>query len=103
MPDSREQIMARALRLVAHDEEGHAFEAVVPAIVQTSLFTFANFAEMSDVFAGKTTRNVYSRTTNPTVTLFEKKMAAKTGERVGLRIHAPDLLLFDPDNGSRLR
>jgi cystathionine beta-lyase/cystathionine gamma-synthase len=85
VPDSREHILARARRLVAHDEEGHAFQAVVPAIVQTSLFTFANFAEMSEVFAGKATRNVYSRTTNPTVTLFEKKMAAleETDDAIG--------------------
>jgi cystathionine beta-lyase/cystathionine gamma-synthase len=77
--------LARARRLVAHDEEAHAFQAVVPAIVQTSLFTFANFAQMSDVFAGKAFGNVYSRTTNPTVAMFEKKMAAleETEDAIG--------------------
>jgi len=80
-----EDPIARARRLVAHDEGGHAFEAVVPAIVQTSLFTFANFQEMSDTYAGKRSRNVYSRTTNPTVTLFEQKMAAleETDDAIG--------------------
>jgi cystathionine beta-lyase/cystathionine gamma-synthase len=74
--DSRDSALARARRLLAHDETPHADEAVVPAIAQTSLFTFSSFAEMSDTFSGKTQRNVYSRTTNPTVALFERKLAA---------------------------
>jgi cystathionine beta-lyase/cystathionine gamma-synthase len=68
--------LARARRLLAHDDAPHADQAVVPSIAQTSLFTFASFAEMSDTFSGKLARNVYSRTTNPTVALFEKKLAA---------------------------
>ena len=32
-----------------------------------------------------------------------ERLQVQSGERVGLRIHAPDLLLFDPENGSRLR
>lgn len=80
-----EDRVARARRLVAHDSEAHAFDAVVPGIVQTSLFTFANFQEMSDVYAGHRSRNVYSRTTNPTVTLFEQKIAAleETEDAIG--------------------
>ena len=74
--DLRNTELARAQRLLAHDVEAHAAEAVVPAIAQTSLFTFASYAEMADTFAGNRQRNVYSRTTNPTVTLFEQKMAA---------------------------
>jgi cystathionine beta-lyase/cystathionine gamma-synthase len=76
MLDARQTIMARAQRIVAHDEDAQAFEAVVPAIVQSSLFTFANCAEMAEVFSGRKSRNVYSRTTNPTVAAFEAKMAA---------------------------
>ena len=73
--DARQSAVARARRLLAHDAHAHADEAVVPSIAQTSLFTFDSFAEMSDTFAGKRTRNVYSRTTNPTVSMFERKMA----------------------------
>jgi cystathionine beta-lyase/cystathionine gamma-synthase len=69
---------AEAERIVAHDGP-HAFEAVVPPIVQTSLFTFATLADMVETYAGRKARNVYSRTTNPTVTLFEQKMAALEG------------------------
>lgn len=64
--------------IVAHDDE-HAFQAVVPAIVQTSLFTFRNVAEMVETYAGRLRRDVYSRTTNPTVTAFEQKIAALEG------------------------
>lgn len=75
-PDTRDNELMRAQRLLAHDNEAHAGEAVVPAIAQTSLFTFQSYAEMADTFAGNRSRNVYSRTTNPTVTLFEQKIAA---------------------------
>ncbi len=69
---------AEAERIVAHDGS-HAFEAVVPPIVQTSLFTFATVADMAGTYAGRIRRDVYSRTTNPTVSLFEAKMAALEG------------------------
>jgi cystathionine beta-lyase/cystathionine gamma-synthase len=72
----RDSALARARRLLAHDDAPHSDRAVVPSIVQTSLFTFDSFAEMSDTFSGKQSRNVYSRTTNPTVSLFEQKLAA---------------------------
>ncbi|SEE58727.1 Cystathionine beta-lyase/cystathionine gamma-synthase [Rhizobiales bacterium GAS188] len=68
----------RASLLVAHDEM-HAFEAVVPPIVQTSLFTFNTFEEMASTCRGERARFVYSRTTNPTVRLFEEKLAALEG------------------------
>jgi cystathionine beta-lyase/cystathionine gamma-synthase len=72
----RQSAIADAERIVVHDEEQHDFGAVVPPIAQTSLFTFASVAEMLETFSGKRARNVYSRTTNPTVTLFERKIAA---------------------------
>ncbi len=74
MPDR----FAEAERIVAHDGP-HAFEAVVPSIVQTSLFTFPTMADMVETYAGRKSRPVYSRTTNPTVTLFEEKLAALEG------------------------
>jgi cystathionine beta-lyase/cystathionine gamma-synthase len=74
--ESREEAIKISQRLLAHDPEAYADGAVVPAIAQTSLFTFEDFAEMADTFAGKRSRNVYSRTTNPSVTAFERKIAA---------------------------
>jgi cystathionine beta-lyase/cystathionine gamma-synthase len=74
--ETRAQAINQAQRLLAHDAEDYADDAVVPAIAQTSLFTFKSFAEMSETFAGRRIRNVYSRTTNPTVSAFERKVAA---------------------------
>lgn len=73
--DRAEERIAAACQIVAHDD-GHAFEAVVPSIVQTSLFTFRNVADMVETYAGRKSRDVYSRVTNPTVREFELKMAA---------------------------
>ena len=77
--------LTEAQRIVAHDGD-HAFEAVVPPIAQTSLFTFETVADMAATFAGERSRFVYSRTTNPTVRLFEEKMAALEGaeDAIGL-------------------
>ena len=44
--------VAEAATLLAHDEPFPG-GAVVPPIYQTSLFTFANYAEMADTFAGR--------------------------------------------------
>jgi cystathionine beta-lyase/cystathionine gamma-synthase len=85
MSMQREIMIADAERIVAHDSEAHDFGAVVPPIAQTSLFTFESVAEMLETFSGKRARNVYSRTTNPTVTLFERKLAAleQTDDAIG--------------------
>nr|WP_322100071.1 PLP-dependent transferase [Geminicoccus roseus] len=64
--------------MCAHDprfDEG----AVVPPIYQTSLFTFRSYAEMRSVFAGEKQQAIYSRVGNPTVQVFEEKMARLEG------------------------
>ncbi|HVO03606.1 MAG TPA: PLP-dependent transferase [Candidatus Cybelea sp.] len=60
---------------VVHDE-ANAFDAVVPPIVQTSLFTFSSYAEMEETYKGLKNRPTYSRGLNPTVRVFEEKLAA---------------------------
>jgi cystathionine beta-lyase/cystathionine gamma-synthase len=67
--------LARAMAILAHDED-HAYEAVVPPIAQTSLFTFGSYAEMEATYRGEKVRPTYTRGLNPTVRLFEEKMAA---------------------------
>jgi cystathionine beta-lyase/cystathionine gamma-synthase len=64
--------------LLAHDPR-FAEGAVVPPIYQTSLFTFANYAEMESVFAGEVPHPIYSRVGNPTVAQFEDKIARLEG------------------------
>jgi cystathionine beta-lyase/cystathionine gamma-synthase len=67
--------LARAMAILAHDES-HAYDAVVPPIAQTSLFTFGSYAEMEETYRGQKVRPTYTRGLNPTVRLFEEKMAA---------------------------
>ena len=76
---------ARAQLIVGHDGD-IAYNAVVPPIVQSSLFTFSSVAEMRETFAGERKAWVYSRTTNPTVRAFEEKIAALEGtqDAIGL-------------------
>ena len=60
--------------IVAHDAES-LLGAVVPPIVQTSLFTFDSYDEMIAAYRGEITRPIYSRGLNPTVRAFEVKLA----------------------------
>lgn len=69
---------ALASLIVAHDE-GNAFEAVVPPIVQTSLFTFSSYDEMVETYRGEKVRPVYTRGLNPTVRAFEEMLAKLEG------------------------
>ena len=64
--------------IVAHDE-GWPYGAVVPPIVQTSLFTFDTYQALEDAMAGKARAPIYSRVDNPTVQAFEAKVAALEG------------------------
>lgn len=64
--------------IVAHDGT-NAFEAVVPPIVQTSLFTFETFDDMVATYRGERNRPVYSRGLNPTVRHFEEMLAKLEG------------------------
>lgn len=64
--------------IVAHDAP-NAMEAVVPPIVQTSLFTFSSYDEMVTTYRGEKSRPVYTRGLNPTVRLFEEMIAKLEG------------------------
>lgn len=64
--------------IVAHDG-ANAFEAVVPPIVQTSLFTFSSYDEMVETYRGEKSRPVYTRGLNPTVRHFEEMLAKLEG------------------------
>ncbi|MBS1182296.1 MAG: mdeA 3 [Proteobacteria bacterium] len=68
----------RASLIVAHDE-ANAYDAVVPPIAQTSLFTFSSYDEMNQTYMGKITRPTYSRGLNPTVRHFEDMIARLEG------------------------
>ncbi|OCP21494.1 MULTISPECIES: PLP-dependent transferase [unclassified Ensifer] len=64
--------------IVAHDE-GNAYDAVVPPIVQTSLFTFRDYDDMVASYKGERVRPIYTRGLNPTVRMFEEMLAKLEG------------------------
>ena len=72
------------LSLIATHDEHNAFDAVVPPIVQTSLFTFSSYDEMIATYRGEVVRPVYSRGLNPTVRAFEETLAKLEGAEDGL-------------------
>jgi cystathionine beta-lyase/cystathionine gamma-synthase len=71
--------------LIVNRDDAHAYDAVVPPIVQSSLFTFPSYEEMEETFKGLKVRPIYSRGLNPTVQLLEEKIAAleATDEAIG--------------------
>ncbi|QBR71860.1 hypothetical protein CU048_11925 [Beijerinckiaceae bacterium] len=77
LPPSDHDPVASMAALFAADT--HPASAAVPPIFQTSLFTFDNYADMADVYAGRSHQLIYSRGDNPTVMEFERIMAALDG------------------------
>jgi cystathionine beta-lyase/cystathionine gamma-synthase len=76
--DFEDSIFQQASRILAHDE-ANAYDAVVPPIVQTSLFTFSSYEEMVSTYRGEISRPVYTRGLNPTVRAFEDMLAKLEG------------------------
>ena len=56
-------------------DEGNAYGATSPPIVQTSLFTFPTYQELLDALSSEHTHHVYTRGQNPTVEAVERKLA----------------------------
>jgi O-succinylhomoserine sulfhydrylase len=74
--DSSWGFATRAVRAGQHrTAEGEHSEALFP----TSSFVFASAAEAAARFAGAQPGNIYSRFTNPTVRIFEERLAALEG------------------------
>lgn len=66
--------------MLVHDEQ-HSEGAASPPIYQTSLFTFDSYQSMVDRFRGDSSRPVYSRIDNPTVSvLLDKICRLEDGE-----------------------
>lgn len=56
-------------------------DASAPPIFQSSSFLFDNYAQIADVFAGRSDRYIYSRGDNPTVSELEGLIARMEGTR----------------------
>ena len=64
---------------VGQEEADPVTDARAVPIYQTSSYVFHNSEHAADRFALKDAGNIYSRLTNPTVEIFEKRMAALEG------------------------
>ncbi len=74
--DDQWQFDTRAVRSgQTHTNEGEQSEPIFP----TSSFVFKSAAEAAARFAGEIPGNIYSRFTNPTVRMFEQRLAALEG------------------------
>ena len=62
------------------------FQEHSEALVLTTSFVYRSAAEAARKFANEEPGNIYSRFTNPTVTMFQDRLAALGGRR-GLRRH----------------
>ena len=62
-----------------HSEADPTTGAIVPPMYDSSAFAYTDVDEMLAVALGEKPGDIYSRTTNPTVGLFEAKMAALEG------------------------
>ncbi|EMA6342633.1 methionine gamma-lyase [Bacillus cytotoxicus] len=58
--------------------------SLTPPLFQTSTYTFETAKQGEDSFAGQDSSYIYSRLGNPTVELFEERMAALEGGEVAL-------------------
>ncbi len=62
--------------------------AVVPPLYQNSLFTFTDWDDIDQAFNARTDRPIYTRLTNPTSRVAERKIAALAGEEHACRLTA---------------
>lgn len=62
--------------------------AVVPPLHQSSLFTFTDWDDINQAFDARTERSIYTRLTNPTTRVAERKIAALAGEKYDCRLTA---------------
>jgi cystathionine beta-lyase/cystathionine gamma-synthase len=62
--------------LIVNRDDANAYDAAVPPIVQSSLFTFPSYEELQATFKGQKVRPIYSRGINPTVQQLDGKLAA---------------------------
>lgn len=68
------------------EDRGAHHGAVIPPLYQNSLFTFRDWDDIDAAFENRTERPIYSRLSNPTTTVAEKKVAALAGEGAACRL-----------------
>lgn len=83
--DPKGLLQCKAETRLLHLGEKHSdyFGAVVPPIVQTSLFVYESYEDLDNAFAERDTHFIYTRGQNPTVDLTASKVADMEGAEAG--------------------
>ena len=71
---------------IGQEDYDHATDSRAVPIYQTSSYVFRNSQHAEDRFALKDAGNIYSRLTNPTVGIFEERIAALEGGAAALAV-----------------
>ncbi len=79
--------LSEILTHLGEDRENY-FNAVAPPIIQTSNFTFPDFAALKGAFDNEMSAYLYTRGVNPTVDILRKKMAALDGAEDALILNS---------------
>jgi O-acetylhomoserine/O-acetylserine sulfhydrylase-like pyridoxal-dependent enzyme len=82
MPEKTRPAAARSFataQVQAGFESGTAENTAIPSIHQSNGFEFRSLAEARDLFALRKDGNIYSRAANPTVLIFERRVAELEG------------------------
>lgn len=75
--------MKKSKQTLLVNDEHYSKGAVAPPIYQTSLFSFDTYEQLESFYRGEIKHAIYSRVGNPTVDLFEEKMAILEGAEAG--------------------
>lgn len=87
MADNNRKFRFETLQLhVGQEQPDPVTDARAVPIYQTSSFVFHNSQHAADRFALKDAGNIYGRLTNPTVDIFEKRIAALEGGAAALAV-----------------
>ena len=79
MSERIDELSGFETRAVRAGTERSQFNEHSEALFLTSSFVFDNAAQAAARFSGAEAGNVYSRFTNPTVTMFEQRLASLEG------------------------
>lgn len=75
--------MKKSKQTLLVNDEHYSKGAVAPPIYQSSLFSFETYEQLESFYRGEIKHAIYSRVDNPTVELFEEKMAMLEGAEAG--------------------
>lgn len=75
--------MKKSKQTLLVNDQHYSKGAVAPPIYQSSLFSFETYEQLESFYNGDIKHAIYSRVDNPTVEMFEEKMALLEGAQAG--------------------